>query len=409
MRYFEIVISDPVTGDVFVPQATGQTGFKRVPASAVGGRRVTYTSLIPNATVSTVGGHNPAAPRVEIDLPVVVMHLPDAMANPYVRIRGVSAQEIGQSANLTGMNISVSGGMSKGLPLANYQQSGLLTAGTVKQCIGNKIGYETSLEIYLQTSASPSVNQISGQPPTSQSAPVPPTTERPANLVFVWGQGQPFMSALINTLSIAFPKYRVVGAVSPNLVWSGSPAIGYFDTLEQFALYLNGISRVILGGPIPDPAAYAGVGIVLRAGVLTISDGTIQTRAKQIQFTDLVGSPTANEPNRIQIVTCMRGDLNVLDYLTLPLGNGVIQAGSQANIIGGTIKAQGGPGGQGVLFQGTYRIDRMRHLGDSRDPSGLAWVSTFDCGLVQPDPSAPASLSTLYGPASGGYSYSLPG
>jgi hypothetical protein len=404
VRYYEINISDPATGVVLAPSDDPKWGF--VPATEIHSNQTfTFSSLLPGKTKADDFGHNPGALQVEVDLPLTVYHLPAAKANPFVRISGVSLSTINQAAQIVGKNVSIYGGFSKGLPLAHYDQAGLLTAGTVRQAIGNRIGNETSLSIYLQPSASPGANRTSGQATNPNTLPVPDTPDRPAPIIFQWSEGEPFPFAVQKALSVAFPKYQIKINVSPNLVWTGATTTGYFATLTAFAQSINMMTRQILGGNLPDVTRYAGVSIVVRAGTIEIEDGTSQKTTRLLDFYDLVGNPTYNEPERVQIVTAMRADINVNDYIRLPsTARQIVNPGSAINLYKGTTATSSD--GDALIFHGTFRVDRLRHIGNSRDPNMQSWVTTFDCGLVRPGPND-TNLSTLFGPSST-YLYALP-
>ncbi|QIN63117.1 hypothetical protein SBC1_31410 [Caballeronia sp. SBC1] len=381
MRFYRIVVSDPATGKVFIPNYNGRPGFTLAAADPA---LSTYTSLIPGASVFTVGGTNPAAQRVELDLPVIVGHSPGTEANPYVCVYGVGIAEVGQAANLNGMNIAIYGGMARGLPLAIPAQAGRLVSGQVRQCTGNWINNDQTLSFFLGTASSPSSNQTSGQPLSQATTiPVPASNADPANIVFQWVKGQPMMAAIVSALSTAFPKYTIKGAISGSLIWpSGQADTAYFATFPQFARYVNEISLKTIGGASPDLTLYPGVSITLQNNVFTVQDGTTQTVAKQIQFTDLIGQPTWNEPNKVQVTARMRSDISPGDYVTLPPGPGIIGGNAQAQ----TFNVQPGStysnAASGVIFSGNFQVSVVRHVGDSRGAGGTAWVTTLDCGSI---------------------------
>src|SRR6202012_5056198 len=95
VRFYDIVITDPDTG-------------KQVKR---------FTSYLNGKT-------DPGALDIEIDLPVASFAQPMGSSGAFVRIWGISLADIGQASNLNGKRISISGGIQKGLPLANPQQSG---------------------------------------------------------------------------------------------------------------------------------------------------------------------------------------------------------------------------------------------------------------------------------------------
>ena len=158
MRYYSVEISDAISGAAFR----------------------TYTNF--------VGGQiDRAGLDVELDIPLAPGATPTGSA--YVRVWGISLQDIAQSPNLNGKSVKVYGGMQKGLPLANPSQAGLLASGSILQAFGNWIGTAQSLDMYL--------------------GPLQGTPETPVNLVFDWRKGTPLADAIKATLSRGLPRHDV--------------------------------------------------------------------------------------------------------------------------------------------------------------------------------------------------------
>jgi len=61
-------------------------------------------------------------------------------------------------------------------------------------------------------------------------------------------------------------------------------------------------------------------------------------------------------------------------------------------------------------FQGVALVTKTRHLGDSRAPSGLAWVTTYECVFSQPATSPLlSSIPFVYrSPNGNGYGFTQP-
>lgn len=414
MRFYQIVISDPKTGEVLVPNYNGKAGFTRVPNAS---NAVSYTSLNPGASVFSLSGTNPAAQAVEVDIPVSYMHMP--LQNGFVKVYGVGIAEIAQASNLNGMNISVYGGMARGLPLANPNQAKLLVKGQIQPAFGNWINNDQTLSFYVSVSgSSPSSNQVSGQPNVAATTtPVPATNQAPANLVWQWSGEQPFTQAVVNTLSVAYPKYKIVGATLPNLVWSSGQAdTGYFASLQQFAQYINALSQKIIGGLIPDPSKYPGVSIVLQNNTISLQDGSTITAAKQIQYVDLIGQPTWGDTNQVQVTCRMRGDVNPGDYVRLPnvpglssIGQGITSPASQSQYFNVQPQSIFSNQDSGSIFTGTFQVTQVRHVGKSRQPDPLAWVTTLDMYLASnmADATVVQALPVLYA-GNANFNYFLP-
>lgn len=401
MRYYRIEITDPADGKIFVPNV-GRPGFSKQDRAQY---PWSYCSLNAGATVTSIGGNNPGALCVEMDIAVGLMHLP--IQNAWIRVHGISVAEISQSANLNGLNIAVYGGMSKGLPLANPAQSGPLVKGQIAPSFGNWVATNQTLEMTIIVGgSSPSSNQSSGNPSTANTVPVASTNETPSNIVWQWRQGQNFTEAVVNTLSVAYPKYQIVGAVLPNLQWSSASAdTGFFATLQQFAQYLNILSLKVIGAAIPDPSKYPGVSVTLQGNQITIGDGSSVTAPKQIQYIDLVGLPTQTGNNLVQITCRMRADINAGDFIRLPdafavspVGLGRLTPGSQSqmfNVLPGNVFSTQK---SGSIFTGVFQVTSVRHVGNSRDPDGLSWVTTIDGFLAttQKDAASVHAYPVLY-------------
>ncbi|WP_144139125.1 hypothetical protein [Paraburkholderia sp. BCC1884] len=403
-RYFKIVITDPKTGYVFAPNVNGRLGFSLVKPTV---NTWTYSSLYTDGTLTKLGSSNPSALKVEFDIPVSFLDQP--IGNPYIQISGVSLQEMSQGANLNRMNIAVYGGMAKGLPLANPAQAGLLCSGQITQAFGNWVGTSQTLSIYVQAGgSSPSSNQTTGNPSGNTILPAPTTSEAPANIVFQWKAGQPLLVPLMQTLQLAFPQYTISGAISPNLVWSGATATGFYSKLSQFATYINKASINLISGYAPG-TDYMGVKIALQDNTILITDGTTQTAPKLLMMQDLIGQPTYGQPLEIQALCVLRGDIKVGSYVTLPPGPLTIQQGGQTGAI--APPPQGSINTTAQSFEGTFMCTSVRHVGSSRDGGGTSWITALNLLTTAPgDAKAKAyALDVLQRPAKNRYGFYVPG
>lgn len=320
MRYYSIVIADPVTGATIKE----------------------YTSFPKGVT-------NPHALDVELDVPVTAFDTP--MGNSYVRIWGISLQEISQATDFNprissngtsitaGKIIRIFGGMQKGLPLAISSQSGLLASGVIQQAFGNWIGVDMTLDIIFTAG-----DVLSTATP---------------NLPVSWLAGTPLATVIGVTLSIAFPQYKQKINISPKLVLNHDEK-GFYGNMFQLATYFRQISQAIIGGP------YTGVSMVLQDKTFVVTDGTSPTTPKPILFTDLVGQITWLSTATVSITCIMRTDLAVGSYVKLPPGQVTTSAQSFANYR------------QKSVFQGVFNIVKARHVGRFRNPTGTSWVTIFE-------------------------------
>lgn len=292
-----------------------------------------YTSFNPDGTT------NGAALRVEWDIPVYAYG--DPAGNAYVKISGVNYSDIVAANNLNDADITIYGGMAKGLPLANPAQAGVLLKGTVFQCFGNWQGTQSSLELMVTAKAG--------------------TVAKPVNLAYTWRKGTPLQDAVTQALKIAFPGSAITGAFSPSLVYTEDQPFAY-QTLAQFARFVLDTSRAIN----PDPT-YIGAQIVQTASGFNLYDGTAPSNAKQISFLDLIGQPTWLDAGTMQFKTVTRADLNVGDRIKMPAGTNVI------NTVNSFTRYR-----NATAFQGEFQIRNIRHVADSRQASADSWCTIID-------------------------------
>ena len=338
MRFYRIVIQNPETGQVIVPP-----GFEGLLGGA------SYTSFVNGKTL-------PAAWDVELDIPVIGQATPQGQA--LARVWGISRQEISQANNLNGKNISIYGGMQKGLPLANPAQAGLLVQGVIFQAFGNWIDiHQQTLDFVIMAgSGSTAAAQGTG------------TLKAPKNLVLNWKAGTTLAAALTTTLQTAFPGVTVNVNINSGLI-RPNDEIGFYPTLEQLSQYARETSLDII-----KTANYAGVSIVIAANTITVSDGsaTSSAAAKQGNFQDLIGQPTWIESPNIQFKTVMRGDISVGDQIMLP-----------PTVVTNSAQASTSLVNQSATFQGGFQIISARHVGAFRQPSADSWVTVFEAAPNQ--------------------------
>lgn len=317
MRYYNVSVSD-----------------------ASGSQLLAYTSH-PNGTAMPP---DPGALNVEMD--IFAVPFATAKTGSYVRLWGIPLSQIAQAFNLNNQNISIYGGMGKGLPLANSAQAGLLVTGAIQQAFANWIGTDMTLDLILMPGSAPN--------------------DAAHNLTVNWKAGTPLSQAIQNTLATAYPGYQANISISPNLVLAHDEP-GFYGSLPQFAQYVKARSQDIIGGN------YAGVDITLNGTTFNVFDGTTQQNPRQIDFTDLIGQPTWIDAGTVQATCVMRGDLSVGDWVKLPpslvtVTPSAMSAYSQQR--------------QGSIFQGTFYIAQIRHVGNYKQPSGAAWTTVLDLTIV---------------------------
>jgi hypothetical protein len=298
----------------------------------------------------------------------------------HARIWGVPLSDIGQATNWslpTGLPtyyVHFSGGMGKGLPLANPAQSGLLMRGAIYRAVGNWIGSDMAVDLYF----------IPFSPTGAASAASPTTPALQANnFTFNWPVGTSLAAAIKATLQTAYPGIPIAIGISPGLVLSRVEA-GYYGTLGAFADYLNRLSIAILGPANPQ---YIGVQIAPSGEGLVVYDGTTaaagavsggasapQFKTVNIAFTDMIGQPTWVGNGQVQVTCVLRSDVHIGDQIKLPPSLATVSPQGAFNSPAGAY-SQGKWASQ---FQGTFTVQKIRHVGDYKSPQGTAWVTTLN-------------------------------
>lgn len=346
MRYYDIQIRQPGSNQLVRPASLAKLN-------------------LPSSFTSVINGQNiPGALKVELNLLSFNAHAFEG--GSYVRIWGVGLSELVQSFNLNGYPIIVKGGMSKGLPLANPAQAGILASGKIFQAYGNWIGTDQTLELQLL-------------PDTG-------TTNAPKNYSCIWPANTPLSQAIETTLAAALPNVpnRII-KISPDLKMAG-PSWGTWGTLEEFSQAILKMSllpqfkglKPIGGGPYP------GVKILPpKDNTILVYDGTVDytqnsfSNPVKIDFNDLIGQPTWLEASVINFKTVMRADISVGDYIDLPAGLAppyVLTAPAAAT--------PGASARDRLTFTGTFKVNRMQHFGDSRQPDAASWCSVFNAAFI---------------------------
>jgi hypothetical protein len=332
LRFYQITITDPA--------ATTSETTSAAPVAQ-------YTSLLPN------GQPNMSALQVEMDMTIADYLIPNGA---WLRIWGIPITTIANASRFNGMSISISGGMSKGLPLATaaVPNQGPLLVGTIFQCFGNWLGTAMTIDFNINPLTSGFKNNA------------------PANLVLFWQKGQTLGAAITAMFNLAYPGVPVdVSSLDPRLVATYTDQ-AFFQTTAQFAQWLYSSSRGLLGG------SYGGARVAVQNGKIRVFDGTTQTAPKQIKFTDLIGQITLLDPATINMNCVMRGDLAIGDYIKLPPGQVTTTSTSYSQFR------------QGSIYTGVYQITGLRHVGNSRQPGAESWITV----VTATGPVPPANVNT---------------
>jgi hypothetical protein len=322
-----------------------ETGVSVLPSSLKGGK---LTSLLPD------GNHNPAALNIEIDVAQAPLHIPTGQS--LLRIYGLSLKDLNNAYNLgqfgrpptspddptNGARISLFAGMSRGLPLANPAQQGLLVKGSVLQAYGNW----QSTDMYVDLIFGPTIGSV----------------DAPYNFVLQWSAGTTLSNALRNTLTTVYQTEKIDIQISDRLTLNHDET-GYWQTFEQLGGWLVRRSKAII-----TDNGYPGVAMLWDGTTLRVRDFTgPPSPAKQILFRDLIGQPVYIRPNVIQVKVVMRGDLVPFDLVSLPRGGPVTTTAAAFQ----RFQDQS-------LFSGNYQIQTIHHWGNFRQPDAASWNTTLE-------------------------------
>lgn len=297
---------------------------------------ITYTTLVN-------GQNDPGALNVVLDIPVAPFNIPAGFA--LCSIWGISLQQIAQANNLTNKKIAIFGGMSKGLPLANPAQQGLLVQGYIYQAYGNWIGTDMTLELVI----------AAGEGPNGMGSPAVPR-----NITLNWKKGRTLGSAVKDALGSAFSGFAVSDSTAANIVRNNDET-SFHPTVGSLAQYVKQASKAINKDP-----NYQGIDIKISQKQFTLFDKSNTTAVRTISFNDLIGQPTWIQSPLIQFKCVMRADIAIGDDVKLP------------NTLTTQTQAAQNQLRQNSVFQGTFQIQQMRHLGNFRQRTAADWVTVFE-------------------------------
>lgn len=293
------------------------------------------------------GVTNPGALNVEMDIPIVTEDVPAGDA--YIKIWGIDLNTLNKASNLNFKNISISGGMKKGLPLANLQanaqpiRNGILFQGSILQAFGNWQGNEQTLDLIVTT-------RLTAKPTDA------PKVQK--LIVFQCKEKGSIQDSITKALSDAGISSTV--QINSKLVASDFMAAKY-ETVDRFAQDINTITKNII-----KDATYIGVKTIKTdKGYLCTDNSTKGTNPIQIAFTDLIGQPTWLDFNTVQLKCVMRSDIKVGDTITMP----------QSNVIQGRFFSPK----ENISYTGTAWVSQVRHIGNFRQADSNSWVTLINC------------------------------
>ena len=331
MRYYELIITPELVKSPDATEGALKTGNNAVSATKPK-PPIKFTSLdsknLPNLN----------ALQIEFDIPIAAMDMP-ANGGAMIKISGIDFSYINQVTDLNGSLIELYAGMSKGLPLANYEQSGLIMTGRIWQTFGNWQGENITLDLVVM-----------------------PVGNYAGNYAFNWTAGEIMTAMIERVLKLNHPSYQVKSSVNQNLILSATQS-GFYYNLSQFACYCRDASKSII-----TKDEYNGVAITVKNDTFVITDGSSSKKPMAIQFVNLIGQPTWLNFGTIQLKLSLRADLHIGDIITIP-----------ESFIKLTNKSMQGFTKDKTAFNGNFTISSIRHTGNFRQPDANSWVTVVDC------------------------------
>lgn len=344
MRSYELILTDPASGQIYQPTSTGN-GFTKGKSGA------TFTSH-PGGVIDR------NALNIEFECLVYPFHTPQG--GTLIRVWGVGIGMINQATDLNpdadsgklGANIKLSAGMQKGLPLATaaYKagQTGLILQGTVLQAFGNWQGVDQTLEIIVNPS---------GTAPDS-------------GFCFYWKAGTSLSDSLASVLTQAMPGYTQKISISPNLTLPHDEA-GSYENLQQFAGFLQEMTQS--DGAKIYGEQYSGVQIAIVGQQIRAFDNSVASTAKQLAFTDLIGQPTWIDPATISFKTVLRADYAVGDSVQFP----TVGLSSPYVLTSPSAALPNVPARSKAIFQGSFTIIEVHHYCNFRQADADSFATGF--------------------------------
>ena len=323
MRYYDLIISNPTTNAIIRRWTSHPNGVSQAPDTG--------------------------ALNIEFDVMVANLGPAESPGGSVVTVEGIALTDLFQAQQFVGMNVMLKGGMGKGLPLANPDQSGVLLVGQVFQAFGNWVGTEMTLDLV-----------VIGVDPYSLDA--------PGNFTVNWPGGLPMNAAIGQVLTQAYPGVKQNFNIQPGIVFPNAE-YGAFSTLRQFAAFVLALTQ---GYGTP---SYPGISITIQGGQFFIYDNTPGRVAVPFAFNDFVGQPTWIGAGQMQVSTVLRADIQVGNQVQMPKG----LHGAPGITTSFYNPASPQPPQYQSGFQGQFQVYGIRHVGCFRDPNGRNWVTIFNC------------------------------
>lgn len=329
---------------------------------ALGATDASYTSFVN-------GQHLTSALDISFDIPIAYADAPEG--GEIVKVYGCGLQDLAQSTNLVGCKIEIRAGMKKGLPLAIPKTPDIIVKAHIESAWGEWNGPVIALNMLLRAGDEDD-----------------PAVAQP-NVTFHWLDGQPMANAIAATLRNSFTNPNLQIAISDKLKVKGNQD-GFYGTLGQFASAVKQytMAKQFAGLKRLDGTPWQGVQIRLDGDTIVVSDGTVAADTlsiKQLDFIDLIGQPSWQEQDLIQVTTVLRGDIQLDDVVKLPSSLKspyVVQSGTTAPYENGDPSGSANP----LIFQGSFSVESIHHHARFRQADAPSWTTLYTMSTPSTDP-----------------------
>jgi hypothetical protein len=169
-----------------------------------------------------------------------------------------------------------------------------------------------------------------------------------------------------------------------------------YQSLEQFSGYINSLSQSIFG-----TKAYPGVHMSSFNNTINVWDGSSAVGNGEISYLDLVGQPTWLDINTVSIKVVLRGGLHIGYDVSLP--QTLVGFSGPDSVLPGSAAASDQR--THVSLPGLYKIWKILHIGDFRNPDGASWTTNIEAKVlgsvnaaIPPETETPAESKPYTGP-----------
>jgi hypothetical protein len=314
---------------------------------------ITDTNGLQLANFSTLTGGQTNGAALKVEVEVFQTFFATPAQNSYIKIYGIDYSQISQATNFNDQIVTISVGMSPGLPLASAQPpTGPIVIGTIFQAFGNWQGNLVTLDLIV--------------------LPYIFDTTKEVNLSGTWAKGSKLSDNVDSVLGTVFPKSSLIGSFSPNLVLPETQPYLY-TSLEQFSRFVYSLSKSII-----IDSAYMGANIASNSTGFVLTDGTPSSGESNsynnpvvISIYDVIGNLTWIDAVTIQAKVVMRSDLSMGQFITFPKG---FPISTNSNTYVQTRN--------NMSFQGVFMITLIHHSGDSRQADANSWVTIINAVII---------------------------